>query len=193
MKHITVKDALKVIYYVMAIDEKIDQKEMDIFLEAGKSMDRNFSDYQRDLINECLYWYVDSVESENFNSKVHDAVAKIFTDRDAIPSNPALAKPKLVFDINQRQLLWNCMTIAYSDGNCTEEERRLIMFISEKCGLDRSVVLEYENLIQTSSAIEKEIEWLKTTDWKYDKVDSEIKNLKDRQKVLVDYIGTLFR
>ena len=91
-----------------------------------------------------------------------------------------------------RQLLvWDLLTIAYSDESYDETERKLLKYIVRKLQIDKAVFLEMESSILTILDIEKEIAWIKTTDRPYLTIEARVNELTKRQAVIFDSVKDL--
>ena len=90
-----------------------------------------------------------------------------------------------------RQLVWDLLTIAYSDERYDETERKLLKYIVRKLQIDKAVFLEMESSILTILDIEKEIVWIKTTDRPYLTIEARVNELTKRQAVIFDSVKDL--
>lgn len=90
-----------------------------------------------------------------------------------------------------RQLVWDLLTIAYSDESYDETERKLLKYIVRKLQIDKAVFLEMESSILTILDIEKEIVWIKTTDRPYLTIEARVNELTKRQAVIFDSVKDL--
>ena len=93
--------------------------------------------------------------------------------------------------ITPKLLLWNLLSIAYSDESYDEVERKLIKYIVRKLGIDKAVFLEMESSMLTMLDIEKEIAWIKTTDRPYLTIEARINELTRRKTVIFDSVKDL--
>ena len=88
-------------------------------------------------------------------------------------------------------MVWDLLTIAYSDESYDETERKLLKYIVRKLQIDKAVFLEMESSILTILDIEKEIAWIKTTDRPYLTIEARVNELTKRQAVIFDSVKDL--
>lgn len=88
-------------------------------------------------------------------------------------------------------LVWDLLTIAYSDESYNERERKLLKYIVRKLGVDKAVFLEMESSMLTILDIEKEIAWIKTTDQPYLTIEARINELTKRKSVIFGSVKDL--
>ena len=88
-------------------------------------------------------------------------------------------------------MIWNLLTIAYSDESYDETERKLLKYIVRKLQIDKAVFLEMESSILTILDIEKEIAWIKTTDRPYLTIEARVNELTKRQAAIFDSVKDL--
>ncbi len=70
---ITIQDALKIIYFVIAADGKMDQKEKEMFSEIGKQFDPEFIEYQKEFEYE-LNQMIEKAKDEDFEDNIRDYI-----------------------------------------------------------------------------------------------------------------------
>ena len=90
--------------------------------------------------------------------------------------------------ISSKLLVWDLLTVAFSDENYNDSERRLLKYIVRKLNLDKASFLEMESSILTVMDIERELTWIKTTDRPYLKIESVVSELAQRKKVIFDNV-----
>ena len=78
-----------------------------------------------------------------------------------------------------------------SDGNYDETERRILKYVVRKLNIDKAVFLELENSIVTLLDLEKELQWIKTTDRPYLTIEARVNELTKRQAVIFDSVKDL--
>ena len=93
--------------------------------------------------------------------------------------------------ITPKLLVWDLLTIAYSDESYDERERKLLKYIVRKLGVDKAVFLEMESSMLTILDIEKEIAWIKTTDQPYLTIEARINELTKRKAVIFESVKDL--
>lgn len=178
---VSVRSALKIVYYLMAVDGTIYHGEEAQYDLIGRELDPGFVYNKGFIIGECAaqlskatsmndYYYVIANGVESALSAPHQA-------------NDTFISPKL--------LLWDLLTIAYSDGGYDAAEQRLIRHVVDKTGVDKAVFLEMESSLLTMMDIEKELAWIKSTNRPYDVTDSVVKELTKRKSAIYESIKDL--
>lgn len=181
LKAISTRNAIKIIYYLMAADGEIFHSEEGKFNEIGKELDPNFKDNREQIIKECQAQLDKVIDPEDYYDTLQDGVEE------------ALNRSKQTADtfITPKLLVWDLLTIAYSDENYDDIERKLIKYIVRKTGIDKAVFLELESSILTLMDIEKELAWIKTTNRPYLVIEAMVNELADRKMVIFESVKDL--
>ena len=175
------KDALQIVYGLMVIDSNISPEEEEKFFLIGKEFDPKFEEYKAELLNECKAWTKEAVDQQDHYDIIHDHIQNIIHSADRNKDE----------GIRGKLLLWDLFAIAYSDNHYDESEKRLIRFISRSLQIDQVTVMEMEQTLQTVTAIETEMEWLRTTDRQYRKIEERMNELSDRKQAIMQSIQML--
>ena len=93
--------------------------------------------------------------------------------------------------ITPKLLVWDLLTVAYSDESYDESERKLIKYIVRKTNIDKAVFLEMESSLLTLMDIEKELAWIKTTNRPYLVIEAMVNELADRKNVIFESVKDL--
>lgn len=117
--------------------------------------------------------------------------AKLAVQDMAADAKQSREKKKADTFITPKLLVWDLLTIAYSDESYDETERKLLKYIVRKLQIDKAVFLEMESSILTILDIEKEIAWIKTTDRPYLTIEARVNELTKRQAVIFDSVKDL--
>lgn len=165
------KNAVKVFYYLMAIDRKITPEEEEKFDLIGKEMDPDFEAHKEALIKECKEQMEKIIDVEDYYDAIQDGIESALSGEQI--SNHGFVTPKL--------LIWDLLTIAYGDDEYGEEERKLLKYVVRKLNIAKDVFLEMESSILTVSDIEREITWIKGTDRAYLVIEKQVKKLEKRR------------
>ena len=171
---LSTKCALQVIYYLMSVDGEISAEEEERFSELGNSLDPAFSSAVQDITDECRKQIAKVIDPEDLYEVVKEGVDKAISSSE--PTDDSFITPRL--------LLWDLLTIANIDENYDESERNLIKFIVRRLGVYNAVFLEMESTVLALADIEREIEWIKTTDRPYLVIEGMVNELEDRKQVL---------
>lgn len=178
---ISTHNAIKIIYYLMAVDGQIFHREEEKFDAIGAELDPNFKDNKDEIIKECQARLDTVVNPEDYYNILQDGVEE------------ALVSSKQTADtfITPKLLIWDLLTIAYSDESYDEAEKSLLRFIVEKTNIDKAVFLEMESSILTLMDIEKELNWIKTTNRPYLTIEAMVNELADRKNVIFESVKDL--
>lgn len=180
-KRISVKNALCIIYYLMAADGTIVDSEEEKFDAIGADLDPEFADNKASIINTCQMQLDKIIDPEDHYDVLQEGVEAAIADTQN--ATESIITPKL--------LVWNLLTVAYSDESYDDVERKLIKYIVRKLNIDKAVFLEMESSMLTMLDIEKEIAWNKTTNRPYLTIEERINELEKRKAAIFDSIKDL--
>ena len=178
---ISTRCALKIIYYLMAADGEVFQSEEERFDSIGKELDPDFEKSKDQIVRECQAQLDKVIEPDDYYDVLQDGV------EDALLASSQTADSF----ITPKLLVWNLLTIAYSDGGYDEAERKLIKYIVRKTNIDKAVFLEMESSILTLMEIENELSWIKTTNRPYLVIEGMVNELADRKNVIFESVKDL--
>ena len=82
-------------------------------------------------------------------------------------------------------------TIHVISSEMTRDPKRLIRYFSKRAGVEDTVLLEMEHTIRTLFTIEKEEEWLKSTDRPYRVIEERLNELADRKNTIMQGVNAL--
>lgn len=174
MKYVLEKSiALKVFYYFMAIDGDISSDELqkldDIIVEIAYEGDK------AEIVEECES-YLGSMDSRD---EAYDYILEAIDK--ALKESDEFARDGIV----RRLLVWNLYALSFSDGNLADAEKRIINHIGRVLEIDKSILLDMEQLIQTAFAILKELEVLNVCARPYAEIRPLVDELESRKQVIV--------
>ena len=178
---ITPQDALRIMYYLMAADGRLDEKELEKFNEIGKEVDPLFDDHKEELINECSVNIAKETDSDFYLDNLIECISTTVRHSQEIPEG----------DIMPKLLLWNMIALSISDEDYSIEERRILGSVVRLLDIDKSILLEMENTIQTLLALEKEEQWLRTSGRSYGEVEEHMNELADRKAAIMQGVRAL--
>lgn len=181
VKRIAARNALQIIYYLMAADGTVYHGEEEKFDAIGAELDPNFAESKPAIIKDCQAQLEKVIDPEDYYDVLMDGI------EEAISSS---GEPADTF-ITPKLLVWDLLTVAYSDESYDEIERRLLKYIVRKLQIDKAVFLEMESSILTILDIEKEIAWIKTTDRPYLTIEARVNELIKRRAVIFDSVKDL--
>lgn len=175
---ISAENALRVIYYLMAANGTVFHSEEEKFDAIGAEFDPDFAEKKPDIIKACQAQLEKVIDPEDYYDVLQDGVEAALSDT---------AKG----DIMPRLLVWNLLTVAYSDECYDDIERRLVKYVVRKLDIDKTVFLEMESSMLTMRDIENELAWIKTTDRPYLTIEARVNELKKRKTVIFDSVKDL--
>ncbi|MCH5253956.1 MAG: hypothetical protein J1F41_03455 [Lachnospiraceae bacterium] len=176
IKVIAKEGALKVFYYLMAVDG-VTTFEQERFQEIGiELLGETFSEIKETIIAEC--------------EEVIDAVEVDDERYDVIQEGIDQALNEMVKEIEDgvvpRLLIWNMLTLAHSDSDYSENENRLINHVARILQIDRSVLAEMKHLISVAHSLQEEKETLENSTRSYAEVRPLIDEVEKRQQTIVE-------
>lgn len=178
---LSTESAIKIVYYLISADGKINDREMEKFGEICVNLDPKFDEYKDTLIASCKEELDKAIDDEDDYDVLQDAVENAI--RKSEPKQDSYITPRL--------LLWDLLTIAYSDDHYHEKERKLMKYLVRKMNVDKAVFLELESSMLTVMDIDKEIEWIKTTDRPYLTIEAMVNELMERRSVVFEGVKDL--
>lgn len=179
--YLSTHSALKIIYYLMAVDGGISPEEETLFREIGTALDKNFQFTSRVIEEDCVYQLEKANSSEDYRSMILEGVDNAIAS--SVPTEDSFITPKL--------LIWDLLTVSYSDEQYSEPERDLIKAIAQKLDIDEATLLELESSLQTLTAIDKETTWIKTTSKPYIEIEAIVNELADRKNAVTESVNDL--
>lgn len=158
-------DAVKIAYYLMAVDGHISEEEELYIKEVARGfgvMDYSILEEIRKNVEDIfnitnnLKIIYNSIESE-----VRKILNKIETEESETFHDKVTKKILSIEGITPNILIWNLMTMAIKDLDYSENERMLIKYIAGKLNVDESVLLEMDNSLRALYAVQNDLDWIK--------------------------------
>jgi len=178
---ISVKSAIKIIYYMMAVDGTIYQDEEDKFDEIGKELDPDFQHNKDEIIRECQAQEGKLIDPEDHYAVLQEGVEEAIAI--GVITKGAVIAPKI--------LVWDLLAVAYSDGNYDENERKLLKYVVRKLDISKDVFLEMESSYLALLDLESFLAWIKTTDRPYLVIEKMVNEINDRKTVIMESVKDL--
>jgi len=177
MKIIERKNAMKVFYYLMAVDGEVSSDKMERFDEIGCEIDGEaFSEYKDSIIDECKSHINTAAGDEDFYDVIQEGLDEVlYCENDSDSQG-----------VTDRLLVWNMLVIAFVNDEYSDIERRIINHVVRVAKMDKSVFLEMEQLIKTVASIKRENEWIQASDKTYAEVRPIVEELEKRQRVIIE-------
>lgn len=183
--------AIEIYYYMIAVDGEVKQAEMEKYIEIAKET-LDFSSDEKDEEDEFREALDDEFIKE-YNERLERAIDEeeyfeVIKERiDELASDSV----RKWHGIEASRLLWNLLSIAASDKEYSTIEQKLIRYIVRKLNIDKSIYLEMENAMKAIQDINREADLLKRSNKSYAAIESMIKMLSERQKVIFDSVKEL--
>ena len=173
--------ALKIFGYLMAADGAAIADEQECFRAIGTELDPDgFCEYQEQIVEEVDSQLHSGMEEEDAYELLLEGI-----DRE-------LAVPAEGEDgIGVRLLVWDLLTIAFSNAEYASAERKLIKHIVRVTGMEHSVFFEMEHSMKTIAAIEKEMNWIEQSTRPYAQVRPIVDELQNRRAATMEGVRQL--
>lgn len=176
IKVISKQGALKALYFLMALDG-VSEFEQERFEEIGSELlGDEFNNIKEALMSECH----DVIEGITVDDERYDVIQEGIDGalNDTVASIEEGVVPRL--------LLWDMLSLAYSDLDYAEEENRLISHIVRILQIDKSVFAEMKHLIAVADSIQKEKAELENSSRMYSEIRPLIDEVEKRQRTIVE-------
>lgn len=173
-KIISKSGALKAFYYLMAIDGDV-TSELDKFDEIGREfMKEDFDQNRQSIIDDCQLQINSVVVEDERYDIIQEGLDK------------ALDEPVNGIDdgVCRRLLIWDMLSIAYTDSKYNESEKRLIAHVARVLDVERDVLMEMEHLIKTAEAVVKELETLNSSNKPYSEIRPIVDEIENRKLII---------
>lgn len=165
--------ALKIFYYFMAIDGNISNEELakldDIITEIGYEGDKT------EIVEECESLLASIDNRDDAYDYILEAVDKAIAESDISVSD----------GVARRLLVWNLYALSFSDGELADSEKRIISHVGRMLEIDKSVLLDMEQLVQTALAIVNELDVLNMSTKPYAEIRPIVEQVERRKYVVV--------
>lgn len=175
---ISTRSAIKIIYFLMAADGEIYHGEEEKFDLIGIELDPDFSNSRDQIIKECQAALEKVIDPEDYYDALQDGA------EEALLSSQKTEGAS----ISPKHLVWNLLSVAYSDEKYNDAERRFLKYIVRKLNIDKAVFLEMESSMLTLMDIERELAWIKTTNRPYLTIEAMVNELADRKNVIIESV-----
>lgn len=179
--NISARNALKVIYFLMAADGEIYHGEEEKFDAIGKELSPDFASVKESIVKDCQTAMESMIDPEDHYDVIQDCVENALLSSQQ--AEETVITPKL--------LVWDLLTVAYSDESYNDTERRLLKYIVRKLNIDKAVFLEMESSILTLLDLEKELAWIKTTNRPYLTIEAMVNEITGRRNTIFESVKDL--
>ena len=176
----SVKDSLKLIYCLMAADGSISPEEEEKFQEIGNSLDPDFEQWKDELTADLSMKEAVLPDEDEYFDFIHDYAAEILYKAEDTGEG-----------IGAKTLIWDLLVMAFSEGDYSANERRLVRFAAKALSIDPAIPLEMEQTLRTITALDKEEEWLKSMNRPYSVIEEQVNELKERRETIMTGVHAL--
>ena len=178
---VSIPSVIRIIYYMMHADGELRPEEEQKFDEICSELDPGFAEKKESLVSVCQAQMNKVIDPEDDYAVLQDGVEEaVAAGKNAKES--ALA-PKV--------LVWDLLTLAYSDHDYDENERKLLKYIVRKLNLDKAVFLEMESSFLALRDLENELAWIKTTNRPYLTIENMVNEIADRKTAIFESVKDL--
>ena len=152
-----------------------------MFDSVAKELDPNFEVRKDRIISECRAQLSKAIDPEDYASVLQEGAENAINF-----GNQAVNSP-----ITPRILVWDLITIAYSDGVLDKKENQLLKYVVRKLNIENEVFMEMKSSYLALMDLENESTWIKTTNRPYMTIEAIVNELADRKAVILDSIKEL--
>ena len=178
---ISKKGALKGFYYLMAIDGDV-TAELDKFDEIGKEfMKEDFDQNRQTIIDECQV----QISSSSADDEIYDVILEGM-DKALTETAPSVEE-----GVCPRLLIWDMLSIAYTDNDYAATEKRLIAHVARVLGVEKDALMEMEHLIKTADAVVKELDTLNSSNRPYSEIRPIVDEIEKRKLTITKAVEEL--
>lgn len=181
VKALSVRSVMKIIYYMMSVDGDVLHNEEEKYDEIGRELDPDYDGKKELIISACKNQMQKVIDPEDYYAVIQDGVEEAI--HEGANTRNAIVTPKV--------LLWDLMTIAYSDGHYDARERQLLKYTARKFCVDKSVFLEMESSFLAILDLDEELEWIKKADRPFLRIESMVNEIADREAVIFESVKDL--
>lgn len=173
--------AIKIFCYLMAADGAATADEQECFQAIGAELDPDgFHEYREQILEEVDCQLQSGMEEEDSYELLLEGI-----DRElAAPAEGEAG-------IGVRLLVWDLLTISFSNADYASAERKLIKHIVRVTGMEHFVFFEMEHSIKTIAAIQKEMNWIEQSPRPYAQVRPIVDELQNRRAAVMEGIRQL--
>lgn len=174
--YIDKKSALKSFYYLIAIDGIIADSETEQFDFIGSELLPDiYEDIKEDIIAECEKVLSSIAPDDNRYDVIIENLDEALSVKADSETNGMLS----------RLLMWDMLTIAYSDDLFSEDERRFTDHTARKLGIDKSIYTEMIQYIGTAVSVQKQLDILTISNRPYAEIRPQVEENEKRKNYIM--------
>ena len=138
LRVLSTDSALKIIYFMMAADGLVFYSEEEKFDAIGREIDPSFAGRREEIVRACRKQLEKAAEADSYAAVIQEGVeASLLASK---PGKDSFITPKL--------LVWDLLTVAFSEESYDEDERDLLTYIVRRTDVDEAVFHELETLVE---------------------------------------------
>ena len=180
---LTIKDSIKIFYYLIASDGVLTDEEKEHFELIGREMDPDFAQNKAEIELECC----DNLQKESDPAFYLDNVIRCAGE--AVQHSQSIPDG----EIRPNHIIWDMLCIANSDRDYSDAEKRFIRYMAHSMNVENSVILEMQTAIHTIKTLEEEEAWIRTEDRKYSEIESHLNEINKRKQTIMQGIQALIQ
>lgn len=180
---ISVEDTLRVFYFLMSADGSLHEDEVEKFNAIFDEIGSSCSLSKEELVASCEEQLEVNASSISPLIPAMTCVDQTLLSAYEIEEGEVPISPKL--------LVWDLFAVAFSDGSCDPAERELINHVARFLDVDETTLMEMESSTLAIYDIERELDWVKTTDRPYLAVESVVNELESRKAAAFEGVQAL--
>ena len=169
-------DAIKLFYFLMAADGRIEATETEKIDLIGAELDADYSQHRDELFEECRACVTSGTDWETHERSLFEGARQAIAASAGAPD--AIVPPKLT--------AWNLLVIAHSDQDIDARERRFAEHVAQLLEVEPAFLAEAEGHLLAIDELEREIDWLKSTDRPYRVIEAHVEETQRRRDAIVE-------
>lgn len=167
--------AIKTFYYLMSADGAVTADELECFDLIGREFDADkFDEYRTEAVSSCETQLASGIDEEDYYELILEGIDKELAQQAESVENGVTA----------RLLIWDMLTIAFSNAKYSASERKVIKHIVRVTGTEKTIFLEMEQIIKTNAAILAELSWIRESNRPYAEIRPIVDELERRQQTV---------
>ena len=176
------KSAITAFYYFIAVDKNVSDEEIDMYESIANEIDPDSFNEYKDSIDEDYQKQIDKIiDEDDFFDVILEGIDQVLLKKDKEKEE----------GVSSRYLLWNLLVVAYSDGDYSYEERKLLKHIARMLDIEKDIFLEMEQLMKANVAVNNELATIEKSDKPYNEIRPIVEELENRRKVIIESATTL--
>lgn len=139
LRVLSTESALKIIYFMMVADGLVFYSEEEKFDAIGREIDPSFAGHREKIVRACRKQLEKTAEADSYAEVIQEGVeAALLASK---PGKDSFITPNL--------LIWDLLTVAFSEESYDADERELLAYIVRRTAVDEAVFHEMETLVES--------------------------------------------